>query len=117
MTSGKTKERDIGLGLPQPKDSCSDIKCAWHGKLPVRGRIFEGKVKSTKAKNTAIIEWGYHRFVKKYQRFERRRSGIVAHNPPCMKAREGDFVTVAECRPLSKTKNFVIVNVQRAKGE
>jgi small subunit ribosomal protein S17 len=112
-----TEARNIGLDLPQPKESCTDSKCAWHGSLPVRGRVFEGTVKSAKSNNTAIVEWGYHRFIKKFQRFERRKSHIVAHNPPCMKAREGDFVTVAECRPLSKTKNFVIVQVNKAKEE
>ncbi|MCK4969892.1 MAG: 30S ribosomal protein S17, partial [Thermoplasmata archaeon] len=34
-----------------------------------------------------------------------------AHNPPCLSAKEGDNVTIAECRPLSKTVNFVVVKV------
>jgi small subunit ribosomal protein S17 len=112
----KEKEvKDIGLGLSQPKEECDDSKCAWHGKLAVRGRVFGGKVKSAKAHNTAIVEWGYHRFVRKYQRYERRKSRVTAYNPPCMKAKEGDQVTIAECKPLSKTKSFVIVNVERGK--
>jgi small subunit ribosomal protein S17 len=113
MKAAKAKAKDIGLGLPEPKEACSDHKCAWHGKLPVRGRVFRGTVKSAKSKNTVIVEWGYHRFINKYERFERRKSRIVAHNPPCMKAKEGDKVTIAETRPLSKTKHFVVVNVER----
>ena len=109
----KKKERDIGLGLSQPKEECDDSKCAWHGKLSVRGRVFRGKVKSAKAHSTAIVEWGYHRLSPKYQRYERRKSRVTAHNPPCMKAKEGDQVIIAECRSISKTKNFVIVNVER----
>jgi small subunit ribosomal protein S17 len=107
------KAKDIGLGLAEPKEECQDPKCAWHGKLPVRGRVFEGRVRSAKTKNTVIIEWGYNRFVKKYERFEKRKSRLVAYNPPCMKAKEGDYVIAAECRPLSKTKSFVVVNVER----
>jgi len=113
--SEAAKGKDIGIGLEQPKEECDDPKCAWHGKLSVRGRIFRGKVKSTKSHNTAIVEWGYDRLVRKYQRYERRKSRVTAHNPPCMKAREGESVVIAECRPLSKTKSFVIVNVERGK--
>ena len=109
----KAKEKNIGLGLPEPKEECNDPKCAWHGELPVRGRIFRGKVKSAKAHKTVIVEWGYHRRVTKYQRFERRKSRVTAHNPSCMKAKEGDSVVIAECRPVSKTKKFVVVNVER----
>lgn len=111
----KGKGRDIGLGLSEPKESCQDPNCAWHGKLPVRGRVLKGRVKSAKAHSTAIVEWGYHKIVPKYQRYERRKSRATAHNPPCMKAKEGDSVVIAECRPMSKTKHFVIVNVERGK--
>ncbi len=105
-------KKDIGLGVEGPKESCDDPKCAWHGKLPVRGRVFRGKVKSAKAHNTVVVEWNYHRFIQKYERYERRKSRVVAHNPPCMKAKEGDEVMIAECRPLSKTKSFVVVKVE-----
>jgi small subunit ribosomal protein S17 len=112
-TAADAKEKDIGLGFAEPKESCNDLKCAWHGKTPVRGRVFEGKITSAKTKNTAIVEWGYNRFVKKYERFEKRKSRVAAYNPPCMKAKEGDSVVIAECRPLSKTKHFIIVSVER----
>ena len=39
----------------------------------------------------------------------RMNSRITAHNPPCIDAKTGDKVKIAECRPLSKTKNFVVV--------
>lgn len=113
MKNAKGNEKDIGLGLPEPKEACEDPKCAWHGKLSVRGRFFKGSVKSAKSHNTVIVEWGYHRLLRKYQRYERRKSRVTAYNPPCMKAKEGDSVVIAECRPLSKTKSFVIVNVER----
>ncbi|UCC91759.1 MAG: 30S ribosomal protein S17 [Candidatus Aenigmatarchaeota archaeon] len=117
MKNGKAEkakvEKSIGLGFSEPKEVCEDPKCAWHGKLAVRGRVFRGVVKSSKTHSTVIVEWGYHRLVRKYQRYERRKSRVTAYNPPCMKAKEGDNVVIAECRPLSKTKSFVVVNVER----
>ena len=103
---GKT---NIGVDVKPPQGTCQDIKCPWHGKLPVRGRVFEGVVKSSKAKNTAVVEWGYNLYLPKYERFERRKSSVSAYNPQCIRAKEGDKVTIAECRPLSKTKAFVVV--------
>ena len=103
------KKKDLGLGLEQPKEKCNDLKCAWHGRVSVRGRVLRGKVKSAKAHGTVIVEWGYHRYVPKYQRYEKSKSSVTAHNPPCIRAKEGDSVVIAECRPLSKTKCFVVV--------
>ena len=40
---------------------------------------------------------------------QKKRSRIKAHNPECINAKEGDVVKVSECKPLSKTKNFVII--------
>jgi len=104
---------NIGLDITPPQASCEDFKCPWHGKLPVRGRVFEGIVTSSKAKNTAVVEWGHNLYLQKYERFERRKSVISAHNPPCIHAKEGDKVSIAECRPLSKTKSFVVVGLAK----
>ena len=102
-------KENIGVRAQPPAGTCDDGRCPWHGSLPVRGRTLEGSVRSAKASRTAIVEWHYHRLVTKYERYQRRKSRITAHNPPCIKAKEGDRVLVAECRPLSKTKSFVIV--------
>ena len=105
----KKVKTNIGVDVKAPEGKCQDVKCPWHGHLPVRGRVFEGTVKSSKAKNTAVIEWGYNLYLPKYERFERRKTSISAYNPQCIRAKEGDKVTIAECRPLSKTKSFVVV--------
>jgi len=102
-------KKSIGVNLQPPKDDCGSGSCAWHGTLSVRGRVFRGVVRSAKSHNTAIIEWGYHRYVPKYERYERRNTRVTAHNPDCIKAKEGDAVVVGECKPLSKTKHFVIL--------
>jgi small subunit ribosomal protein S17 len=111
------KRKDIGIPISPPEKQCKDEKCAWHGSLPVRGRVFKGIVRSAKSHNTVMVEWGYHRFIKKYERYQRQRSRITAHNPACIRAREGDSVVVAECRPISKTKHFVVVGFQKGLGQ
>ena len=108
MTKNK-KKIDIGLDAKHPKNSCTNVKCPWHGNLRVRGRVFRGIVASTKGINTAIVEWNFYNYVPKYERYERKKTRIAVHNPPCIKASVGDNVMLAECRPLSKTKRFVIV--------
>ncbi len=100
---------DIGVGIKPPKEKCDDLKCPWHGKIPVRGRIVEGIVKSAKPQKTVIITWDYNLFRPKYERFERRKGSLSAYNPPCINAKEGEKVVAAECRPLSKTKKLVVV--------
>ena len=105
----EVKEKRIGIDLSPPEAKCEDDRCVWHGKLPVRGRVFEGVVRSSKAPMTIVVEWGYHKKNFKYQRYERRKSRVTAHRPPCMKPKDGDMVVIAECRPISKTKTFVMV--------
>lgn len=107
--------KDIGVGVKPPEKGCDDGKCAWHGTLPVRGRMFTGIVRSSKSPRTVVVEWGYNRYIRKYERYERRSSRVTAHNPPCMHARQGDSVIIAECRPIAKTKKFVVVGMGVAK--
>ena len=88
---------------------CEDKNCPFHGKLKTRGKKFEGKVLSGKMEKTVKIGWERIVKVKKYERYERRRGKITAHKPACIKVDPGDTVIVSECRPLSKTKRFVVI--------
>lgn len=110
--------RNIGLpGVEPPPRSCNDPNCPFHGRLPVRGVVLEGVVVSDKMKMTAVVQHEYSYFIKKYKRYEKRRRNIHAHNPPCINAKVGDLVKIAETRPISKTVSFVIVQVvKRGKG-
>ncbi|UZE91821.1 MAG: 30S ribosomal protein S17 [Methanosarcinales archaeon] len=103
--------RDIGLDVAAPKNECADINCPFHGTLPVRGQIIEGKVVSSKMDKTAVVQREFTKWNPKYGRYKKVRSKIHAHNPPCINAKDGDVVKIAECRPLSKTKKFVIIEV------
>tara|TARA_Y100000310_G_C20122251_1_gene551996 strand:+ start:36 stop:503 length:468 start_codon:yes stop_codon:yes gene_type:complete len=111
------KTMNIGLEVEKPKKECSDINCPFHGSLKVRGRQFSGTVVSAKMSKTAVVEWERRKFLKKFERYEKRRTKIKAHNTSCIGAREGEVVTLMECRPLSKSKNFVIIEkLGSAKG-
>jgi len=89
--------------------SCGDKKCAIHGEITTRGRVFEGVVVSDKMQRTVKVEWPRLFYLPKYERYEKRRSRVKAHNPPCINAKVGDRVRIAECRPLAKTVKFVII--------
>jgi small subunit ribosomal protein S17 len=56
-----------------------------------------------------VIQREYYHYVKKYNRYEKRRSRVHAHIPLCISLKEGEDVVVAECRPISKTVSFIIV--------
>lgn len=88
---------------------CEDKNCPVHGSLKCRGKSFVGTVITTKMHKTAILEWEWKHFLPKYERYEKRRTRIKVHNPKCINAKDGDVVKVMECRPLSKTKHFVII--------
>lgn len=102
-------KKDIGLDVKRPRGNCDSDKCPWHGNLKVRGRVFHGRVVTDKALNTTVIEWNYYKKIQKYERYERRKTRVSAHNPSCINAKVGDNVAIAECRPISKTKHFVVI--------
>ncbi|NOZ59077.1 MAG: 30S ribosomal protein S17 [Euryarchaeota archaeon] len=101
--------RDIGVDVKAPEKSCSDRNCPFHGHLKVRGQIIEGVVVSDGMQNSVVVQKDYLRYIKKYERYEKRRSRILAHNPPCISAKRGDRVKIMECRPISKAKSFVVI--------
>jgi small subunit ribosomal protein S17 len=105
----KGKVRNIGIEAKAPEATCNDPKCPWHGRLSVRGKVLDGIVASTRAQKTAVIEREYLHFIPKYERYEKRRGRISAYKPECISAKVGDKVRIAECRPVSKTKSFVVV--------
>ena len=99
----------MSLTFKKPKKSCNDKNCPFHGTLSVRGRVFEGVVATSKMDKTAIVEREYLQFSPKFVRYGKRSGHIPSHNPPCINAKEGQLVKIVECRPLSKTVSFVIV--------
>ncbi len=107
--------RNIGIPVEPPQRECDDLNCPFHSNLSVRGRIFEGTVVSDSMEKTIIVRRDYNHYVPKYQRYERRHSRTAAHKPPCIDAKVGDPVKIIECRPLSKSVTFVVIEKMKEK--
>jgi small subunit ribosomal protein S17 len=99
----------IGINVKEPEKSCEDAKCPFHGHLKVRGKIIDGVVASDKMQKTVTVTTDYLYYQKKYGRYEKRTGRHHAHNPECISAKVGDRVKIVECRPLSKTVSFVVI--------
>jgi small subunit ribosomal protein S17 len=107
------KARDIGVDVAAPKQECADPHCPFHGGFSVRGQIIDGQVVSTRMERSARVQREYLRYMPKYERFEKRTSSYTAHAPPCLQVQVGDVVKIMECRPISKTKSFVVIEAKR----
>ena len=112
-TMQKQNGRDIGIPVVSPAATCTDRHCPFHGELKVRGRIFTGSVIRDVAHKSTMIEFPRKLYLPKYERFENRRTRIKTHVPSCLTIKKGDIVKVMESRPISKTKNFVAVEVMK----
>ena len=100
-----------GLGAKAPDSQCADGKCPFHGTLRVRGKTVDGVVSNDKMQRTVVVRTHYLVYRSKYKRYEKRTGKHHAHNPECISAKAGDRVRIAECRPLSKTVSFVVVEI------
>ncbi|MBN2014560.1 MAG: 30S ribosomal protein S17 [Candidatus Altiarchaeota archaeon] len=89
--------------------ACDDVNCPKHGTLSTRGIVLEGVVMSDKMEGTVVVQRNYMIKSGKYNRYRSSKSRIPAHNPPCINAKAGDRVRIMECRKLSKTVSFVVV--------
>ena len=106
--------RKIGLPEKKPKKKMSDNekKNPFNSSLSIRGKIFEGIVIDAKAKGTVVIQKESPIYFKKFKRYGRSKNKIHAHVPSNINVEEGNFVVAAECRPLSKSVSFVVVEVR-----
>jgi len=73
-------------------------------------RTIQGRVTSNKMDKTITI--AVERKVKHpiYGKFIKRTTKLHAHDET-NQCNEGDLVTVRECRPLSKSKNWMLVEI------
>ncbi len=81
-----------------------------------RGRIFEGFV-TKKFLTRVVIEFERTVFVKKYERFYKKKTKLHARIPPKFEVNVGDYVKIQECRPLSKIIHFIVIEIVRKAGE
>ena len=88
-----------------------DKKCPFTSSVSIRGRLLKGYIHSAKMTRTVIVRRDYLHYVRKYNRYEKRHTNLAAHVSPAFRVKEGDSVTVGECRPLSKTVRFNVLKV------
>jgi small subunit ribosomal protein S11e len=141
--AGKTKEKrwykDVGLGFKTPKEAIegtyignsnsptiliSRQKMSFHWSnlhpwtYPLRHCCL--RQNAPYHHNSVFTFWvlakcsrDYLHYVKKYNRYEKRHKNLAAHVSPCFRIKEGDQVTVGQCRPLSKTVRFNVLKINR----
>ena len=105
--------KNIGLPVKEPKKKSvkNETNNPFNGSLSIRGKLFEGIVINAKAKQTAVIQKESPIYFTKFKRFGRSKNKIHAHIPSNLDVQVGDFVVAAECRPISKSVSFVIIEV------
>jgi small subunit ribosomal protein S17 len=109
----------IGKGIdffPKEKPVNEDKHCPFFGEISVRGKIFEGIVTSDKMNRTVKVTWERSVRDRKYNRYLKKRSSVLAHNSEAIGAKMGDRVIIGETRPISKRKHFVVLKIVK-KGE
>ena len=106
--------RNIGLPVKESKKKIEENEKnnPFNGTLSIRGKIFEGTVINAKANGTVVIQKESPIYFKKFKRFGRSKNKIHAHVPSNINVEEGDYVIAAECRPISKSVSFVVVEVR-----
>ncbi|MEK6914158.1 MAG: 30S ribosomal protein S17 [Nanoarchaeota archaeon] len=97
----KNKEKNI---------ECKDFACPTHGNISLRGRTFKGNV-IKKFPKRVVIEFERTIYVKKYERYAKRKTKLHARLPDCISnnIQIGDYVEIKECRPISKIIHFILI--------
>jgi small subunit ribosomal protein S17 len=109
--AGGSEMRDIGVDVKTPEGEWDgDINCPFNGSLRLRGQIIEGLVAKVGMHKSIVIEREMIRPMKKFERYEKRTRRYSAHLPSCIgEIAVGDAVRIMECRPLSKTIKFCVI--------
>jgi len=104
----ESKEKSSLVGT---ENTCNDKDCPWHGNLKIRGRTFKGIV-IKKFHKRVVIEFERMVYIRKYERYLKSKTRIHARLPTCIedKINIGDYIKIRECRPLSKTIHFVVID-------
>ena len=77
--------KDIGVDVRAPVGEWDgDQNCPFYGSLRLRGQIIEGTVSSIGMSNSIIVQREVTRYMKKYERYEKRTRRYAAHLPSCI---------------------------------
>lgn len=111
----KKTTKKITTKVAVAKVECNDMACPKHGNISLRGRSFKGAV-IKKFPKRITIEFERTLYIKKYERYAKRKTKLHARLPVCMddEVQIGDYVEIKECRPISKIIHFVVT--QKIRG-
>ena len=86
------------------------IKKDFAENISLRGRSFKGTV-IRKFPKRVVIEFERTIYVKKYERYSKRKTKLHARLPESMSndIQVGDYIEIKECRPISKIVHFIVV--------
>ncbi|MFB5622671.1 MAG: 30S ribosomal protein S17, partial [Nitrosarchaeum sp.] len=71
-------KQNIGLKVKAPSRECTDTHCPFHGKLSVRGKLFDGKITGVIAKQTVTLQKEATVYFSKFIRYARSTNTIHA---------------------------------------
>lgn len=72
-------------------------------------RVLTGTVVSTKMAKTAVVLVNRQRAHPLYKKMIKRSKKYLVHIDSPVK--EGELVTIAECRPISKRKRWLVISI------
>jgi small subunit ribosomal protein S17 len=98
----------LKIKMKQKKDT-HDKGEIMKNEISTRGRSFQGEV-IRKIGTRVAIEFEKSLFLRKYERYEKRKTRLNAKIPKTMTEliSVGDYIEIKECRPLSKSIHFVV---------
>ena len=98
------------MAAAKEKIICKDLACPKHGHISLRGRSFKGTVVK-KFPKRVVIEFERTIYIKKYERYAKRKTKLHARLPDCISKdiNIGDYIEIKECRPISKIIHFVVI--------
>ena len=79
-------------------------------------RVLTGRVTSNKMKDTIVVVFNTQVKHPRYHKYIQRRTKIHAHDEG-NRCNIGDIVTIRECRPISKTKSWTLVDILKQTAE
>jgi len=98
------------MAAAKQKIECKDFACPRHGQISLRGRSFKGTV-IRKFPKRLVIEFERTIYIKKYERYAKRKTKLHARLPDCMSEDFdiGDYIEIKECRPISRIVHFIVI--------
>ena len=108
--------------IPDPTSNTDDLELEYKPEIDYvlktaeekkkRKQALVGIVTSTKCLKSITVQVYHETLISKYQKVVTRRRKVMAHDENKL-CNEGDLVRIVPCRPMSKKKRHVIMDIIR----